>query len=60
MSFTAQYRGHCDNCDNPIEIGDLAFYDQNNELLHVRCPIEIRVVICDRCFLTKPCGCDDA
>jgi hypothetical protein len=58
-AFTAKYRGHCDECGNPVEMGDLAFYTQNNELLHVRCPLERPAIICQVCYLTKPCGCDD-
>lgn len=57
MSFISRYRGHCDECENSIEIGDDAFYDQNNELRHVQCPRP--VVICQKCYLAKPCGCDD-
>lgn len=60
MSFEAKYRGHCDECDNPIEIGDYAFYDQKGELVHVECPTPPKEApVCRMCYLTKPCGCDD-
>lgn len=58
-SFTAKYRGHCDACDSPIEIGDLAFYHPENELVHVRCPLERPVLVCNTCHMTKPCECED-
>lgn len=56
MAFLAKYRGECADCGQSIEVGNEVFYA--GDLVHVTCPID-RVVICDRCFLTKPCGCDD-
>lgn len=59
MSFISRYRGHCDECENAIEVGEDAFYDQNNELRHVQCPQERPVAICATCNMAKPCECDD-
>ena len=58
MAFAARYRGNCEDCEHSIEVGDQVFY-VGDVLQHFVCPIDRPAVICDRCFLTKPCGCDD-
>jgi hypothetical protein len=58
--FTARYRGRCDNCGEPIEVGDQLRYE-GDEVVHVAC-VEIPLAkreVCTECWLEKPCPCDD-
>lgn len=62
MSFEAKYRGHCDECDEPIEVGDTLTY-LDDVAVHLHCkevPLRHRrpEEVCTECWLIKPCGCD--
>ena len=71
-TFTAKYRSRCEECDEPIQIGDRVTYDAADEFaIHLICapdpgdPLSlsrrrIPVVVCDECHLTRPCDCGDA
>jgi len=61
-TFEAKYYGHCaGECGNPINPSDLIYYGEGDVLMHAGCTerVERPEVICERCFLVKPCGCDD-
>lgn len=58
MSFLAQYRGVCGECDSPIEVGEEVEYwigEAVKVLKHVRCPEAIDTTPlgpqCPRCLL---------
>jgi hypothetical protein len=68
-TFEAKYKGTCSDCHEPIEVGDQVVY-VNDELVHVDCEgsaladvLNMRprkkAAVCERCFMEKPCGCDD-
>jgi len=38
MSFEAQYRGECDACDEPINVGDLIRRNDLGCYVHAECP----------------------
>jgi len=38
MSFPAQYRGECDICDEPINVGDLITKNEVGCYVHDACP----------------------
>lgn len=58
--FPAQYPGTCCECGERFEPGTLIRYcDEHNKIIHGRCPEERVVPVCPKCFLTKPCECDD-
>ncbi len=67
MSFTARFPGRCPDCGEAIAPGDVVEYDDRipARVVHVDCddtapaPSERPVAVCDRCWLTKPCACDD-
>lgn len=57
-AFEAQYTGACARCRGDIDVGDLVRY-VDDELVHFRHdPKRKPDVICDTCWLTKPCDCD--
>jgi hypothetical protein len=59
-TFDARYRGHCNTCDEPIEVGDQLRYE-DDEVVHGTCKETVRALreVCSTCWLEKPCGCDD-
>lgn len=65
MSFTAKFPGECDDCDEPIEIGQVCEF-QGNRVVHAFCPpprAQGWVKVCSECFTEIPvsgiCGvCD--
>lgn len=69
MSFEAKYEGRCPECLERIHMGDLVqfgpedSFSRRRPVVHVDCeaaaPVERVEVVCDKCFLIKPCGCDD-
>lgn len=61
MSFPAEYPGRCDYCDERIHVGEMIHRTADRYYRHDICPdlIEKRAPICDRCFIEKPCACDD-
>jgi hypothetical protein len=67
-TFQARYRGRCDFGDE-IHPGDEVLYDEDR-IVHRECLMErvrdqIRTrfpapaVVCQGCFIEKPCECDD-
>jgi hypothetical protein len=62
MAFIAKYVGECPDCDNPIRVGEYVEFNFHDELVHADCVASHpnrAYEVCDQCFLTKPCGCDD-
>lgn len=65
MAFTAQYAGTCQECGDQFKVGALIERDEPFGYRHSVCPDDPRVdlgprdVVCDSCFIVKPCGCDD-
>lgn len=62
MIFAARYRGTCGDCGGVIQPGELVEY-RTGDLCHVKCepnPDDLRPgeVVCQECWLVKPCGCD--
>jgi hypothetical protein len=62
QAFEARHRGTCAACDEAIKPGQQVRFDED-QLVHDDCaaaaPVERPVVVCDRCWLVKPCGCED-
>jgi len=60
--FEARFQGACPACYERIKVGQQVRYD-HDDLIHDDCtevaPVERPVVVCDRCWLVKPCGCED-
>lgn len=58
-TFAARYPGRCAACDDPIEVGDLLTYDEDNEVVHAngcdqpRRP-ERPTKVCPICNLAMP------
>lgn len=62
MSIPAKHPGRCPACEERIHEGDEITRAEDGEWLHADCPEPVEekpVVVCDRCWLTKPCGCED-
>lgn len=65
MPFTAQYAGTCQDCGDRFEIGAQIDREESFGYRHATCPDDPRVdlsptdVVCESCFIVKPCGCDD-
>lgn len=64
--FTAKYHGVCHICQGEILPGERVKYDEEDTVVHATdCnPYARRVEqrsasVCDKCFLTKPCECDE-
>ncbi|WP_163540813.1 hypothetical protein [Occultella kanbiaonis] len=67
-TFIAKYKSPCVVCEEPIEPGDSATYDEDDYAVHASCrmgdpyPEKVRRVptICGACFLTVcDCTADD-
>lgn len=67
MTFTAKYRGPCENCDDPVIPGQEVEYTADHHITHVVCPEDRDwqgkpLPVCPRCFTTRAvngtCGCD--
>jgi hypothetical protein len=61
--FQARYAGCCDECDEPIRQGDRLKWVAD-EVVHASCAPSMKrvkkaAVVCQVCWLVKPCGCDD-
>lgn len=60
MSFTAQYRGVCEACEDPVVPGQEVEYTYNRRLVHLFCPeaLDSRTglprPVCPSCFLVLP------
>lgn len=56
MSFIAKFENDCDNCEEPVKVGEEAKminYDKGI-IAHVKCPTPTEPmieVICSKCFL---------
>lgn len=58
--FEAKYRGTCPRCGGPIDPGQLVHYVDDELVHHAHASAPERpVVICQECWLARPCGCDD-
>ena len=61
-TFEAEYWGLCPLCDEKIQPGQKVRYTVDDTLVHDSCStpsVPARpVVVCDRCWLQKPCDCD--
>jgi hypothetical protein len=64
----AQFPGRCEACEERIHEGDEMTFrpnsprSANGTWVHLHCPEPVEekpAVVCDRCWLTKPCGCED-
>lgn len=68
-AFQAKYEGRCEDCREPIQRGEWIVSKPGGRYAHEVCPdspedfglVDLRPgeVVCDRCFLVQPCGCDD-
>lgn len=66
-TFEARRHSDCGECGWRIKPGDLAKYNDRDDVVHVVCPedVGLRAVneICGRCFMEKSgagtCGCDE-
>lgn len=62
QAFPAKYSGRCPGCSLSISPGDMIRLDEDRVALHADCspaPATRAPVICPRCYLSRPCGCDD-
>ena len=64
MAVVAQHAGICPECDDYIHPGDPIVTTADLDWAHETCkPSRIEVpttgVVCDICWMLKPCGCDD-
>lgn len=59
-AFTAKYAGICNDCGGPIVPGEMVQYNDENKVAHNGCASRERDgVTCPKCFMQKPCECDD-
>jgi hypothetical protein len=61
-AFEARYPGRCGVCDEPIHVGDLSTY-VDDEVAHLTCPQPtVLAEPCGRCFTIPAangaCGCE--
>lgn len=61
MSFAARYRGYCQLCGYPIEVGQQIDIDPDLGSVHAaECPTDKKPPeVCGQCFIQKPCPCAD-
>lgn len=63
-AFEARFGGNCCSCDERIHIGDLVTYALDDVVVHADCEDSARperkTEVCGKCWLTKPCDCEDA
>lgn len=69
MPFQARFEGRCDDCREPITVGEWIAHKPNGTYAHEVCPetpedlsrldLQPGEVVCARCFIVKPCGCED-
>lgn len=58
-SFEARYADTCNSCHQEIEVGQMARYSDLG-IVHARHSREdSKITVCDRCWLTKPCECEE-
>lgn len=68
FGITAQYAGHCDECDQPIAVGEhITRPGTGLPYVHVQCPDpvgDVERTPCPRCFqipsVTGKCACYEA
>lgn len=60
-SFIAKYdNGECPVCFRTMEAGERLRYNPEGELVHHQHDRqEVTPAVCDTCWLTKPCECDE-
>lgn len=64
-TFKARYRSACTQCPDPIEVGEVVTYDDDQLTAHATCVIEAlpltgrKVEICGECHMQKPCDCTE-
>lgn len=64
MTFTARYHGTCAACSEHINPGDQVAWVAD-DVVHTDCENPNRpqpppaAVVCEECWMTKPCWCDD-
>lgn len=64
-TFTARYPGTCPECHESIEPGGEVMYSADNQVIHVECDASLpesmpTALICPRCNLQQPCGCENS
>jgi hypothetical protein len=64
MARIAEHRSTCPECDDMIVPGDPIITTVDLQWAHEKCePSSFELPpsgeICDRCWMVKPCGCDD-
>lgn len=65
MTFEARYQGKCADCGESIEVGDEVQFTLTDDLIHADCVDDLRVggvaerETCGKCWMIKPCACDD-
>jgi hypothetical protein len=69
MAFEAKYGGVCEACEERIRPGERVTYDVHDDLVHASCAgagvsrsvrREAAEVVCETCWLVKPCECEEA
>jgi hypothetical protein len=62
MAFPARHPGRCPACEGSIRAGDLITMTDDGAM-HANCDdatvAERPVVVCERCWLARPCECDE-
>jgi hypothetical protein len=64
MAMLAKFRGKCQACGNWFGVGTLIARTEGTGWLHVECidsepPVERPALICQVCWLTIPCSCEE-
>jgi hypothetical protein len=65
LPFLARYTGTCGRCEDDIRPGQRVKYVAG-ELVHTGCAdgegvltVTRKEVVCEKCWLVKPCGCEE-
>jgi len=60
--FEAKYHGTCENCLEPVTLGQMAYFNTNDEVVHTHCPERVRdddpSKACKDCHLIHPGDCE--
>ena len=64
--FAAIYAGKCADCAEWFKPGTAIRYDDLGQIVHAECegntdadPLATNAPVCERCWITKPCDCED-
>lgn len=64
--FAALYAGKCADCAEWFRPGTAIRYDDMGQIVHAECEgntdadwTPSRAPVCERCWLTKPCDCEE-